>query len=133
MVHLKKWRVMLGIAAVLVALVATMSVVYADAGSGDSGAGGDLGLTKTLNLEFCWATTVPCGFFATVTLDSNGPFTETTGGTGTWSKTGPAFSMTFDLPGCATYSGTVTGPGKLAGTQTCSTVPEGEWRAQVIF
>ncbi len=33
MVHLKKWRVMLGIAAVLVALVATMSVVYADAGS----------------------------------------------------------------------------------------------------
>ena len=128
MVHLKKWRVMLGIVAVMVALVATMSVAYADAGSGGSDADG--AATKTLMLEFCWDG-LPCGI-ATVFLDSNGTFTETTGGSGTWSKTGPAFSMTFNSPGCATYTGTVTAPGKLAGTQTCGVDPEGTWKAKVI-
>lgn len=85
-----------------------------------------------LAVTYCWTGTI-C--HNTVwTLNKNRTFTDTQGGSGTWSYYRGAFTLTY-VEGCQpTYSGTRTGPTHLDGTMVCANPNDGDgtWYADYV-
>ena len=122
----------------LVALVATMSVAYADTGpstasgsSVEASAVDGVPDTKNLLVEFCWAGSPPCGSFGKWFLGPDGTFVDSDGMPGTWELGRGSFQLVYDCAGCAIYTGSTAGPRKLAGTMIDGVGNTGEWRAKM--